>query len=62
MMRRMRAGIEPMDDGDDDDEEDPFKMLDEVDHEKLMENTAAVCTTLNKACIVILCSNADTYN
>ena len=49
------GGDEPMDDGDEEEEEDPFEMLDEVDHEQLMKNTVAVCATLNKACIVILC-------
>ncbi|KAF8236001.1 hypothetical protein L208DRAFT_1209381, partial [Tricholoma matsutake] len=42
------GGDEPMDDDDNEEEEDPFEMLDEVDHEQLIENTAAVHATLNK--------------
>jgi hypothetical protein len=42
---------------DEEDEEDPFEMLDEVDHEQLLEDMAAVRATLNKVCIIILCSN-----
>ena len=51
------GGDDPTDDDDDDDDDDPFEMLDEVDREQLLENTAAVRTTLNKVCIVTLCSN-----
>ena len=42
---------------DEEDKEDPFEMLDEVDREQLLEDTAAVRATLNKVCIIILCSN-----
>jgi hypothetical protein len=67
------AGVEPIDEGSDDDEEDgeggddptddddddddPFEKLGEADREQLLENTAAVRATLNKVCIVTLCSN-----
>jgi hypothetical protein len=48
-------GEDEPDDGED--EDDPFYMLGEADHEQLLEDMAAVCTTLNKVCIVIHCSN-----
>jgi hypothetical protein len=37
-----------------DDEEDPFESLDEVDREELLENTAAVRSTLNKVGLIFL--------
>jgi hypothetical protein len=67
------AGVEPINEGSDDEDgeggddqtddydydndNDPFEMLDEADREQLLENTAAVHATLNKVCIVTLCSN-----
>ena len=44
------VGVEADDEGnnDRDEEEDPFDLLDEEDCTMLLEDTLAVCTTLNK--------------
>ena len=44
------VGVEADDEGDNDrdEEEDLFDLLDEEDHMTLLEDTLAVCTTLNK--------------
>ena len=42
------------DEDDDDDSEDPFDGLEAQECEKLMDNTAVVCTTLNKVHFAVL--------
>ena len=53
-----KSDVEDNEDGDDkededEDEEDPLDVLDEEDRNKLLEDTLAVCTMLNKVCIDI---------
>ena len=46
---------EVIDNSDGEEDEDPLDVLNEEDREQLLENTVAVCTTLNKVCTVISC-------